>query len=109
HGFGAPRTADGASSYGPGAVEAFPTVSSTGSANTWFDASLRWYAQKVNAQQFYNQMIQRPEYGVPNNGYAANFEAVAAQPAAAAEPAAAPYPVAHPTQHHTARHHGRRH
>jgi hypothetical protein len=69
HGFGTPRF--GAPNYGPGAVEAFPSVPPSAPVNTWFDSSLRWYAQHVNAQQFYNEMAARPEYGIPNSGYAA--------------------------------------
>ncbi|HEY9789117.1 MAG TPA: hypothetical protein V6D22_01880 [Candidatus Obscuribacterales bacterium] len=106
HGFGVPR---GTSDQGPGAAEAFPSVSAAAPVNTWFGESLRWYAQKVNSQQFFNDMANRPEYGIPNNGYASSAGAFENAPAPQYS-SDAPHAVAQaPVHHHKSSHHGRHH
>jgi hypothetical protein len=111
HGFGVPRGSSDQSS-GPGAVEAFPSVSAAAPANTWFSESMRWYAQKVNSQQFFNDMANRPEYGIPNTGYAASsgmLDSVAApQYSVDAPHAVAAAPVHRSSSKHHGRHHGHR-
>ena len=104
-GFGMPRLGYSAQNA-PGAVEAFPT-SEPPPANPWFDASLRWYAQHTSAQQFYSQMIGRPEFGVPNSSYTASAGTIATTYPSDSAPKA----VASPTPHHssasTSKHHFR--
>jgi hypothetical protein len=64
-GFGAPRGQyDGKNA--PGAVDAFPTIQQAAPVNTWFDASMRWYAGHVNAQKFFNDLSNHPEAGMRN-------------------------------------------
>lgn len=67
-GFGAPRSTYLARE-GPGAAEAFPQINAP-AINTWFDASLRWYANHVNAQQFYSELAAQPERSIASTGYA---------------------------------------
>jgi hypothetical protein len=51
-GFGTPRQ-----NYGAPGQE--PAAAGTASANTWFDASLHWYAQRNSSQQFFNDLQHR--------------------------------------------------
>lgn len=109
HGFGTPRASyDRRFGSSAGAVEAFPAVAPAAPVNTWFDASLRWYAQHINAQRFYSELAARPEYGVPTNGYAAAsgmFEGVL--PKYVTPKAVAHHGKGHRSHRHHARH-GRR-
>jgi hypothetical protein len=64
-GFGTPRFSYN-SNDGPGAAEAFPSIPAAGPVNTWFDSSLRWYAQHVNSQRFYSELANQHQYdGTP--------------------------------------------
>jgi len=76
-GFGKPRLPYNAG-YGPGAAFAMPHTNAP-AMNTWFDSSLQWYSNHLNASSYYNSLATQAPYFLPER-----------------EPAAsAPHPVSH--------------
>lgn len=63
-GFGKPRLPYNAG-YGPGAAIAMPYKSAP-AMNTWFDPSLRWYANHANASNYYDSLANQAPYFTPD-------------------------------------------
>ena len=79
-GFGAPRFGFGT----PGQPQA-------DSSNTWFNASLQWYQQRQNSQQFFQNLQNKP---------AVNESTAQTPPSSTlAYESPAPHAVSHPTHH----------